>query len=675
MRFKGFTLNDFQVQAAKALEKDHSVLVSAPTGAGKTLIAELAIHRALKRGKRAIYTAPIKALSNQKFRDFRDDPEVEVGLMTGDVTINPNAPLLIMTTEIFRNTVFEAPERFDQVDYLIFDEVHYLDDRDRGTVWEESMIFAPEEIKLVCLSATIANLEIFGNWIGSVRKQPIEIIREDRRPVPLKNLLFHEAVGEFPLNRWEPTKRKVASLLKELKPAPPRRRHGPQKGGRFRNRTTHFSHHLASRHLLDKLTKDGNMPILYFCFSRRECEVKAERNSSRKLLKPHERKKIGKLFDEICDLFQLDPEADPELRYIEDRALLGIGFHHAGMLPIHKEVVERLFTSGILKLLFTTETFALGINMPAKVVVFNSLRKFDGVDFDYMRTRDYLQMAGRAGRQGMDKVGLVFSVLDNEDLKDAPLRRILEGDPEPVGSHFDLSYSSLMNLFDSLGRSLVGAYEKSFHYFMLSKGAGRKKRAAIKVRETTKILRKLNLLEEAGYLDDEEGLLPRAKIARQINGYEIQITELLFQGVLDPLTPEELAGVFTSLVFEERRGTECLAHFSKHQKTIIHDVDHAVRRFVSIEVANGFEKHIKLPDFGLFPATVAWCQGYPFEDLTHYTTAPAGDLVRTFRMAIQMLRQLQHALTKDYPLHNNLEYARIMMNRDVVDAKRQLELG
>lgn len=656
--FKGFQLNSFQQLAVRSIKKGHSVLLSAPTGAGKTLVAEYAIEETLNTGKRAIYTAPIKALSNQKYRDFRDDPKVEVGLMTGDVTLNPGAPLLIMTTEIFRNTIFEAPERFEDVGFLIFDEIHYLDDPERGTVWEESLIFAPEDIRLICLSATIQNLETFGAWIRSVRKQELDVIHDDQRPVPLVHRFYHAVTKSI---RWEGLRNAQQKALSRMRRGARRRQaeHGP---------------HAAAHMLLDELCERELLPVLFFCFSRRECEIKAERNSYRALLKSNERRKMQRLFDHIAELFQMDWQTDPELSFIRERALRGIGYHHAGMLPIHKELVERLFTSGLLKILFTTETFALGINMPARTVVFDSLRKFDGVSFDYMKRRDYLQMAGRAGRQGIDREGLVYSVLDTEDLIHGPLKRILFGDPEPILSRFNLSYSTLINLYARMGRDLVTAYEKSFGYFQLQRGS-KKKRAFLRAAETARILRKINVLEEAGYLDEKEGLLPRAKIARQINGYEIQLVELLFHGILDSLAAEELAAVVVSIVYEERRGDQATVHPGKRANQIAREVESAIRRFTSIERHNGFEETIKLPDFSLSPAAIAWCEGCDFDDLGHYTTASPGDMVRAFRMAIQMLRQLQHALSREYPLHRLLEKARVMLNRDVVDAKRQLELG
>ena len=196
MKFKGYTLNPFQVKAAAAIRSNKNVLVSAPTGAGKTLVAEYAIEQALRGKRRVIYTSPIKALSNQKYRDFKNDG-VRVGLMTGDLTLDPDAPLVIMTTEIFRNSVFEDPERFNDLDFVIFDEIHFIDDKDRGTVWEESLIFAPDHIRFVGLSATIANLKQFGNWIESIRHHELEVIHHEKRPVPLDHRLVHLNTGIF----------------------------------------------------------------------------------------------------------------------------------------------------------------------------------------------------------------------------------------------------------------------------------------------------------------------------------------------------------------------------------------------------------------------------------------------------------------------------------------------
>ncbi|MFY9342783.1 MAG: DEAD/DEAH box helicase [Planctomycetota bacterium] len=677
IQFKGYTLNPFQVEAARAIEAGKNVLLAAPTGSGKTLVAEYAIEHAVQLGRRAIYTSPIKALSNQKFRDFKNDG-LRVGLMTGDLTLDPDAPLVIMTTEIFRNAVFEDPKRFADTDFAIFDEVHFVDDVDRGTVWEESLIFAPPHVRFVGLSATIANLHEFGRWIAEVRPQELAVIEHTRRPVPLSHRLFHPDAGVFQL---EQRSRAVAFHERALARG---QRHGVRVGRREAERSRWGDKRERAKgrrlavgprpyvQLLDELQHRALLPLLYFCFSRKECEIKAERSMGRRLLDRAERAKMETLFDEICARFELDPGNDPGLRGILGRALCGVGYHHAGMLPIHKEVVERLFTSGLLRLLFTTETFALGINMPARTVVFDLLRKFDGVQMDYMRARDYLQMAGRAGRQGIDTSGLVIAVLEDEDLTEAPLSRYHSGKVEPITSRFNLSYSTILNLYDRLGsRGLLEAYDKSFAAFQAATGSAatrQKKKAAAHAALSLRV----QVLRDAGFLDDK-GLLPRGKVAQRINGYEIQVAELLFSGVLETMDLHQLAQTFTALIHEDRRRAE-VRGARREQGPLMQSATDAVRRFVAIEALHGITQPIKEPDWGIAPAVDCWSRGGTVEDLERLGHSDAGDTVRTLRMAIQMMRQVRMTVGKS-ALGARLEEAVVAVNRDVVDAKRQFELG
>ena len=666
MQFKGYTLNAFQIQAVKAIGAGMNVLLSAPTGAGKTLVAEYAIEAAVRQGRRAIYTSPVKALSNQKYRDFKADG-LDVGLMTGDLTLEATAPVVIMTTEIFRNAVFEDPRRFDTVDFVIFDEIHFLDDVERGTVWEESLIFAPPHVRFIGLSATIAILTQFGKWIASIRPHELEVIRHDKRPVPLDHRLFHLDAGFFHL-----AQRKRAIRSARSGAAKPRRGRGAR--DRDRGRGPRRNTAQATVVVLDEMQNESLMPVLFFCFSRKECEIKAERNLHRDLLTKQERRRLEVLFDEICNRFELNPATDPALAMILRRAQRGTGYHHAGMLPIHKEVVERLFTSGLLKLLFTTETFALGINMPARTVVFDSLRKFDGVSFDYMRTRDYMQMAGRAGRQGLDSEGLVISILDDEDLENAPLADLFGGKVEPITSRFNLSYSTILNLYVRMGESLVDAYDQSFAAFQAA-GSSQKSRDARREEARRTLRARIAVLRETGFLD-AQGLMPRGRIAQQINGYEIQVTELLFDGVLDELDIHQLSATFAALVHEERRGDEdgpvrarallgpCLPR-----------IESAVRRFAVAEAKQGLPATLKLPDFGIVPAIHSWSRGASMTEMQRMLGNDGGDVVRTLRMAIQMMRQLRTALSGDYPLIHRLAEALVAVNRDEVDAKRQFELG
>lgn len=676
MQFKGYTLNDFQVRAAEAILAGKNVLLAAPTGSGKTLVAEYAIDCAVRAGRRAIYTSPIKALSNQKFRDFKNEG-LRVGLMTGDLTLDPDAPIVIMTTEIFRNAVFEDPRRFDDTDFAIFDEVHFVDDVERGTVWEESLIFAPPHVRFIGLSATIANLHEFGGWIREVREHELAVIEHTRRPVPLSHRLFHHDAGVFQL-----AQRPRAITLHE-KAAARDQRHGTRVGRRERDRSKWGDKRERGRRfpigprpyqqLLDEIVFRQLLPALYFCFSRKECEIKAERSMHRQLLDRAERNRIQDLFEDICRRFELDPEADPGLRGILGRALQGVGFHHAGMLPIHKEVVERLFTCGLLKLLFTTETFALGINMPARTVIFDLLRKYDGVQMDYMKSRDYLQMAGRAGRQGLDKSGLVISILEDEDLLEAPLSRYHSGKVEPITSRFNLSYSTILNLYDRLGgQGLFAAYDKSFAAFQAQTGSAAtraKKRAAARAA----LLSRVQILRDAAYLGDE-GLLPRGKVAQRINGYEIQATELLFSGVLDKMDTHQLAATFTALIHEERRRAELRGHRREPGK-LMQEATDAVRRFAAIELLQGVQNPIKEPDWGIAAAVDCWSRGGTVDDLERLAHTDAGDVVRTLRMAIQMMRQVRMQVPKGEQLAARLEEAVVSVNRDAVDAKRQFELG
>lgn len=677
MQFKGYTLNEFQVEAAHAIEAGKNVLLAAPTGSGKTLVAEYAIEQAVRQGRRAIYTSPIKALSNQKFRDFKQDG-IDVGLMTGDLTLNADAPLVIMTTEIFRNAVFEDPERFHDTDFAIFDEIHFLDDVERGTVWEESLIFAPEHVRFVGLSATIANLTEFGNWIRKVRRHDLAVIEHTRRPVPLSHRLFHPDAGVFQLSQ-----RPRAVLFHERALARDKR-HGGRAGRRERERSRWGDKRERGQgrrlqvgprpymQLLDEVQHRQLLPLLYFAFSRKECEIKAERNMGRRLLDRAERQRVQDLFDDICARFELDPGLDPGLQGILGRAIAGVGYHHAGMLPIHKEVVERLFTSGLLKMLFTTETFALGINMPARTVVFDLLRKFDGVQMNYMRARDYLQMAGRAGRQGLDESGLVIAILEDEDLREAPLSRYHSAKVEPIVSRFNLGYSTILNLYDRLGAGLVDAYDKSFAAFQAEKGsasARQKKRNAARAT----LLNRIQILRDAGYIGDD-GALERGRIARRINGYEIQATELLFSGVLEQMDIHQLAVTFAALIHEERRSADPRAH-RRQPGPLMEAATNAVRRFCAIELLHGVTATIKEPDWGIGPAVDAWSRGGTIDDLERLSHADAGDVVRTLRMAIQMMRQVRSAVGKGEVLGARLEEAVVAINRDEVDAKRQFELG
>ena len=667
LHYKGLKLSLFQLQAVRAVQAGKNVLVSAPTGAGKTLVAEYAIEDAVKRGRRCIYTAPIKALSNQKYRDFRDDPEIDVGLMTGDVTIHPSAQVLIMTTEILRNTIFEDPARLHDVEFVIFDEVHFMDDPERGTVWEESLIFAPEQIRFICLSATIRNLDEVGRWIEEIRPQSLEVVKCDKRPVPLDHWLFVERVGPFRAKDLPRVRRRLAGKPHKRKSGRKRRDWRQRREEKSREESESFAR------LLDHLQDEELLPALCFCFSRKDCERLALANRRRELLDEDESERMRVLQRELIDVFELE---EGELRGEVFRlATHGIAYHHAGMLPVHKEVVERMFTHGLLKLLFTTETFALGINMPARTVAFYGLRKFDGVAFDYLRTRDYMQMAGRAGRQGIDDAGLVISRLDARDLDEAPLERLLSGRPEPVESRFRLSYSSILHLIEHLGRErLHTAWEKSFNQFQ-HRAENRKARERNRAEQRRLLDAHLAFLRARGFLEEDDHLTDKGRMARKLVGYELQITECLWRGAFETLGPDALASAFVALVFEERRRFGSSWVSSRLFGGVRRHLDGIVRELAEEEAGLGIPVPLKTFDWGLTPAVVAWVRGARFADLGEHTDATPGDVCRSLRMALQLMRQTRRALDPGFDLAARLDEAVQLANRDEVDARRQLELG
>jgi superfamily II RNA helicase len=658
--FRDLTLNDFQMQALGPLREGRPVLLAAPTGAGKTLVAEMAIDMSLKKGMRAIYTAPIKALSNQKYRDFKAiDPDM-VGLMTGDVTINPAAPLLIMTTEIFRNTIFENPASLADVETVVFDEIHYMDDPERGTVWEESIIFAPPHVRFVCLSATISNLTQYGEWIGQVRGQDVEIIRHAERPVPLDHYLYFPGSG---MKRVEHGKVKFPAGHGEK---PDRNRRGQRGRGRGKGKDG------ERNAVIEVLRRAENLPVLFFCFSRRECESRAlEASKGKDLLDEEAAATMAGLFDKTVAAFEIEPDAElEELRSLVRR---GIGYHHAGMLPLHKELVERLFTSGLLRLLFATETFSLGINMPARSVVFAALRKFDGTGFGPLKVREYQQMAGRAGRQGIDEQGIVVSIVDDHRVQPKDVDHMIGNDVEPIVSRFNLSYATLINLHATLGERLHEAWERSFNNYQWAR-MSKKRREKNEAKQREAIDRRMTLLRELGYVTDE-GVTPKGKMAAVINGFELPVVELYDSGLLEWLDETQLAVVFAALTFEERKNDLFRrlppSVMGPHRK----DVERCIGRLVSAERECGIPASIKAPNFKIGIVVRDWCRGSNFADMRDQTTAPSGDLVRIMRLTVQLLRQLRGALPRGSPLIATLDRSRDLLNRDAVDAARQLSLG
>jgi ATP-dependent RNA helicase HelY len=432
-----FEPDDFQIEAIRVIESGASVVVTAPTGAGKTLIAEAAAVIALSTGKRTFYTAPIKALSNQKYRDLVDrHGEAGVGLLTGDNTINGDAPVVVMTTEVLRNMIYADSDALDGLGVVILDEVHYLQDRYRGSVWEEVIIHLPSEVQLVNLSATIANAEEFTAWIRA-RRGPTELVVEEHRPVPLESMYLvrdrhhGNAIEWFPVfsgDGLHPNKR-VLNLLR--------------KGRGRHNRFTTPRRLEVSETLLGA----GKLPAIYFIFSRAGCDQAARTVAAAglRLTSAEEREEIS-AFAEAATA-HLDPTDLGVLGYESWVTMLeaGVAAHHAGMVPAFKEAVEQLFSSGHVKLVFATETLSLGINMPAKAVVLESFSKFNGETHELLRAGEFTQLTGRAGRRGMDEQGTAVILYSSY----VPFKKVV--DVAAMGSHplvssFEPSYNMAVNL-------------------------------------------------------------------------------------------------------------------------------------------------------------------------------------------------------------------------------------
>ncbi|NUM34275.1 MAG: DEAD/DEAH box helicase [Candidatus Brocadiae bacterium] len=658
MEYRGLSLDAFQEQAIQFIEQKKSLIISAPTGSGKTLIAEYAIAKALKEGKEVLYTAPIKALSNQKFRDFGQlFGREKVGIMTGDVSFNNEAPILIMTTEIFRNAIFEDPKRFDDVMYLILDEVHYLDDIERGSVWEESIIFAPPHIRILCLSATVPNVMEIADWISKIRAEKIEVVMEDKRPVPLKEICYIEEQGMLPFEdaaRTLPKKLKKIALAKDWK-----------------TRTTSTQ---AIENILDTIRKEKHYPALYFVFSRKECEANAFFCRKYQLLNEQEQNIMKQRVLDLVQAYKLPKTALKQ----EPCTLLirGIGYHHAGMIPALKEIVEQLFTEGLIKLLFATETFALGINMPARSVVFHALKKFDGVEVRKLTTLEYQQMAGRAGRRGIDTVGYVYTNLCSDLVTQTDLKQVLKGNLGEIQSQFNLSYSTLLALYERLGKDVVHACEKSlgaFHQLSLAeKLGGKQKKKQIHEEQQRLVKKKLTLLQSLGYLNSG-GLTSKGRFACFVNGYEIQLTELFFSGYFEEQNETDLFIILVSLVFESKkvygRKPKTLKMFQKLEKELVKRIQPAQ----SMEAMLGLKEDIRLPDFGLALASQAWAQGKIFTSLPQYTNISPGDIIRNFRQAIQLCRQLYKVCHGYKAFTNLLDRCLMTVNRDEVNALAQLK--
>ena len=431
-----FDLDPFQNKAVTSLSKGGSVLVVAPTGSGKTVVAEYGMFRALTGGGKAFYTTPLKALSNQKFRDFRAQYGPQgVGLLTGDNSINSSAPLVVMTTEVLRNMIYEASPLLDQLSLVVLDECHYIHDTYRGAVWEEIIINLPTSVKLVALSATVSNAGELGEWMDQVRGN-MDVLVTTLRPVPLR---FYYFVGNT-LARL--SSHGLPGQISDYYKAARRSEGGGRRGGRRKLRLRPWRTDVIKR-----LDKAKMLPAIYFIFSRVGCEAAVDNCliDGLDLTSPQEKNRIRRFVDErVSGIDQGDLEC---LGFSSWRGNLMAGFaaHHAGVIPIFKQIVEELFSSCDIKVIFATETLSLGINMPARTVVIESLTKYSGVEHRVLNAGEFTQLSGRAGRRGIDSVGNAV-ILYQRDYPLDVVRSLAKSEASPVVSSFQVSYNMAINL-------------------------------------------------------------------------------------------------------------------------------------------------------------------------------------------------------------------------------------
>lgn len=472
-----FELDPFQRTSVNAIERGESVLVSAHTSAGKTVVAEYAIAQSLRDGQRVIYTSPIKALSNQKYREFLGEFG-DVGLMTGDVTINPSATCLVMTTEILRSMLYRGSEIMREVQWVIFDEIHYMRDKARGVVWEETIILLPDKVRYVFLSATIPNAMQFAEWISKIHNQPCHVVYTDFRPTPLQHYLFpagangiHLVVDEKGVFREDNFQKAMTSLQDKM---------GEDSGdisGKKGNKKKQWKTKTGGNKGPSDIYKIVKMimvknynPVIIFSFSKRECENLALQMSQLSFNDDPEKEMVGKVFDNAISSLSEEDRQLPQIQHILPLLRRGIGVHHSGLLPILKEVIEILFQEGLIKVLFATETFSIGLNMPAKTVVFTSVRKFDGKEQRWVSPSEFVQMSGRAGRRGLDDRGIVILMID-EKMEPQVARDIVKGEQDRLNSAFYLGYNMMLNLMRVEGISPEFMLEKCFFQFQNTAGA------------------------------------------------------------------------------------------------------------------------------------------------------------------------------------------------------------
>ncbi|OQS54677.1 hypothetical protein EHP00_2695 [Ecytonucleospora hepatopenaei] len=498
-----FELDTFQKIALAAIEADRSLLVSAHTSCGKTVVAEYAIAKSLNMKQRVIYTSPIKALSNQKYRELQEE-FTDVGLMTGDVTLNPEATVLVMTTEILRNMLYRGSELIREIHWIIFDEIHYLKDRERGVVWEETLILL-KNVKCVFLSATIPNAQEFAEWICKLSGQVVHVIYTEKRVIPLEHWFYSDKMYLVKKDNLD-----------------------------LRNVNAAMENPVKRTEIKDGLIsclENVSLPAVVFSFARAKCEFYAQK-ISHNFLTREESTMVETIFDNAIASLSNEDQSLPAVQNMRSLFVKGVGVHHSGLLPIVKEIGEILFQEELIKVLFATESFSIGLNMPAKTVIFTALKKFDGRDERVLSSSEYCQMSGRAGRRGKDTVGHVVSIL-SEKLPTEDVVTMFKTSSDELKSAFRLTYNMLLNLMRVEELDPTFFLEKSFyHYQAYSKAIKMEKKLLKENEELSKNDNNLDLFNKVNALinkDISNQMQKTDAILNQISSYQIENRFCSFQ--------------------------------------------------------------------------------------------------------------------------------------------------
>ena len=665
-----FALDDFQHDAFRALDGGQSVLVSAPTGSGKTLVAAYAVHRALLARGKAFYTTPLKALSNQKYNELVATYGADhVGLLTGDTTVRPRAPVVVMTTEVLRNMLLAGSDLLEGLHTVVLDEVHFIQDPYRGGVWEEVLVLSPPEVRFVCLSATVNNADELGGWLRSVRGDTAVIV-ERQRPIVLRH--------HFAVHRREDDEIMVVPLLLDNgRPGGEGLRIDQAVRRAFQGRAAHWQPRGRGPRLpfrsplrtemIEELGALEMLPAIVFIFSRAACDdaVRQVVRDGVRLTDAAERAAIRQVAER-----RVEPLGDDDLRVLGYDDWLeglerGVAAHHAGMVPVFRETVEECFEAGLLKVVFATETLSLGINMPARSVVIERFTKYGSAGRATLTSGEYLQLTGRAGRRGLDEEGHAVVAWSTEITFDEAAR-VAAAPPPDLRSSFRPTYNLAVNLVARFDRDAAHAVlKRSFAQWQARKPDLLERQ----------LEHRMAVLDEMGYLDGWELTAAGRRLSRIYHEADLLVAEALGSDVLRDAEPAVLAGVLSSVVFEPRRARRVLGqghgqghghgHRRGKRRAPLQDrlgdkrtselawrcqaVSAMAERIRAVEEAH-LVPRTRQPAPGLATAVASWTRGAPFSTALAVAARDVGELapgdfVRTMKSVADLAQQVSHTAT------------------------------